>query len=156
MKIDLSSEELQLAIEEYVRRRGISSDKIIKTVVIGGRNGNFGTAAIYISNDVLAELSEPPKTFLAVNNLLDSRKVTPEEEFLVEPEIASEDIAKDITEEVDEEVDESEPEQSVEELTVGWNAFVNTIPAEEPETESTGLFKEEPVEPAKTTFKLFT
>ena len=72
MKIYLSSAELDVAIKEYMTKRGIDADKYIGTEFKAGRKGN-GTTAYVMLGVVPVETTDPtPKIYAGVNKQLDN------------------------------------------------------------------------------------
>lgn len=68
MEIFLSSEELDVAIKEYVTKRGINPDLYLGTYFKAGRKGNGTVAYVNIGLNVRPELDQPaPKVYENLN-----------------------------------------------------------------------------------------
>lgn len=74
MQIFLGSEELDIAIKEYIVKRGMDPKRYIGTRFIGGRKGNGSTAYVELSVAPVEGFKEEvvPKVYEGINKQLKS------------------------------------------------------------------------------------
>lgn len=73
MKINLNHTELNLAITEYVTRRGLDPEKIKDITIIAGRKGNGNTAVLDLQLPERITLPDTVQVYAGVNTELNDK-----------------------------------------------------------------------------------